>query len=117
MAIIEESTRQQKVGRLIQKELSSIFQKECSDYVTGVIATVTKVRVSPDLSYAKVYMSIFPFNKNEELMQRFTSGKKHIRLYLGKRVKSQLRIVPELSFYLDDSMEYIENIETLLKED
>ena len=111
----EETTRQLKVGRLIQKEISLILQKEASNLVTGVIATVTKVRVSPDLSYAKVYMSIFPFAKNEEIMAKLSTADKQIRLYLGRQVKNQLRIVPALSFFLDDSMEYIENIDSLLK--
>ena len=111
----EESTRQLKVGRLIQKELSLIFQKEASSLVAGVISTVTKVRVSPDLSQAKVYMSIFPFAKSQEVMAKISASDKLVRLHLGKQVKTQLRIVPGLSFFLDDSMEYIENIDTLLK--
>lgn len=111
----EESTRQLKVGRLIQKEISLIFQKEVSSLVIGVIATVTRVRVSPDLSYAKVYLSIFPFTKSEEVMTKITASEKRIRMHLGNQVKNQLRIVPALAFFLDDSMEYIENIDTLLK--
>lgn len=110
----EETTRQLKVGRLIQKEISSIFQKECSGLTTGVVMTVTRARISSDLSYAKVYLSIFPFDKSDAVMERVTSATKQIRLFLGRHVKNQLRIVPQLAFFLDDSMEYIDNIDSLL---
>lgn len=110
-----ESTRQQKVGRLIQKEIGDILLKEGAELVKGVMVTVTAVRVSPDLSYAKAYFSIFPFNKNQEVMTALNSANKQIRGILGRRVKTQLRIVPSLAFFLDDSMEYLENIESLLK--
>ncbi len=113
----EETTRQLKVGRLIQKEVSSLYMKECSNLVSGAIVTVTKVRVSPDLSYAKVYLSVFPFNKSDIIMEKMQNASKQIRLHLGKKVKTQLRIVPELAFFLDDTMEYIENIDNLLKEE
>lgn len=110
-----ESTRQQKVGRLIQKEIGDILLKEGSELVKGVMVTVTAARVSPDLSYAKVYFSIFPFSKNPEVMQKLNAANKQIRGALGNRVKMQLRIIPALAFFLDDSMEYVENIDNLLK--
>lgn len=114
--MVEETTRQLKVGRLVQKELSSILLKEASALVYGAMVTVTKVRVSPDLSSAKVYLSIFPFAKNEAMMARIIAGTKQLRLFLGRSVKNQLRIVPTLSFFLDDSIEYIEKIDSLLKD-
>ena len=115
--IKEETTRQLKVGRLIQKELSLIFQKEAAHLAVGAIMTVTKARVSPDLSYARVYLSVFPSNKGEAIVAKVTVAQKQLRMYLGKRVKTQLRIVPGLSFFLDDSQEYYENIDNLLKQD
>ncbi len=115
--IKEETTRQLKVGRLIQKELSLIFQKEASQIPIGAMLTVTKVRVSPDLSYAKVYLSVFPSSKGEAMIAKVTAAQKQLRMYLGKRVKTQLRIVPGLSFFIDDSIEYYENIDSLLKDD
>lgn len=110
-----ESTRQQKVGRLIQREIGDMLLKEAAGFVTGAMVTVTQVRVSPDLGYAKVYFSVFPFARNPEIMDRLNAANKQIRLELGRRVKSQLRIVPELAFFLDDSMEYVEKIDNLLK--
>lgn len=111
----EETTRQQKVGRLVQKEIGSLFLREASTMVYGAMVTVTKVRVSPDLSSAKVYLSVFPFEKNNYIMDRVKAGSGQLRLLLGRSVKTQLRIVPTLSFYLDDSIEYIERIDSLLK--
>ena len=78
--------------------------------------TVTTVRVSPDFGYAKIYFSIFPFNKSEQVMQSLNDNNWFLRRELGKRIRNQLKVVPELQFFLDDSLEYIENIDTLLKE-
>ena len=110
-----ESTRQQKIGRQIQKDISDIFLREGAVYVKGVMATVTKVKVSPDLSSARVYVSVFPFDKSEEILGNLKFNAAHIRHTLGTRVKHQLRIVPELTFYIDDSLEYIARIDELLK--
>jgi ribosome-binding factor A len=89
--------------------------KEARDLVQGAMVSVTIVRVSPDLSFAKIYLSVFPYAKAEEIVERLTENVWLIRRALGQRVRNQLRIVPELDFRLDDSLEYIENIDNLLK--
>ena len=111
-----ETTRQQKINRLIQKELSEIFQRETMQ-MQGVIISVSIVRISPDLGLAKIYLSIFPSNKGEELLANIKTNTKSIRFALGQRVGKQLRIIPELAFYLDDSLDYLENIDKLLNSD
>ena len=111
----QESTRQQKISSLIRRDISDIFLKEARDLVQGAMVSVTIVRVSPDLSFAKIYLSVFPYAKAEEIVGRLTENVWLIRRALGQRVRNQLRIVPELDFRLDDSLEYIENIDNLLK--
>jgi ribosome-binding factor A len=109
------STRQNKVSRLVQKELSGIFQKECSHLCQGKMITITVVRMSPDLSLAKVYLSIYPTTKTKETLDLMNADKKQIRLELGKKIRHQLRITPELAFFIDDSLDYLDKINTLLK--
>lgn len=111
----QESTRQQKFGKQIQKDLSDIFIKEAAAIVRGVMVSVTKVRMSPDLSSARVYISIFPFAKSEEIAKAINAEAVMIRHALGTRVKNQMRHVPNMAFYVDDSLEYIENIDSLLR--
>ncbi|PCJ82097.1 MAG: ribosome-binding factor A [Flavobacteriales bacterium] len=106
-----ESRRQSKVSRLLQRELGEIFQR--SSY-SGAMVTITMVRISPDLSFAKVYLSIFPENLKEKAFERIQSNGWEIRKKLGMRVRNQLRIVPELVFFIDDSFEYSERIDELL---
>lgn len=108
-----EGTRLNKVGRLLQKELGDIFQKQTQG-MRGTLVSVSAVRVSPDLGVAKVYLSIFPSDKATELLGSIESNNKAIRYDLGQRVRTQLRKIPELSFYLDDSLDYIDNIDKLL---
>lgn len=110
-----ESNRQQKINRLIQKELSEIFLLETKK-MHGVLISVTGVRVSPDLGLAHAYLSIFPSEKSAELLKNINENVKSVRYELGKRVGKQLRIIPELMFHLDDSLDYIENIDKLLKD-
>ncbi|MFT4073631.1 MAG: 30S ribosome-binding factor RbfA [Dysgonamonadaceae bacterium] len=110
-----ETTRQQKINRLLQKELSEIFLLDAKR-IPGVIITVSAVRVSPDLGLAKAYLSFFPTAKGKELLAAIKENVKTIRYDLGKRVGKQLRVVPELAFYLDDSLDYVENIDNLLKD-
>lgn len=110
-----ESTRQQKIARQIQKDMSDIFIKEGAVLVAGSMVSVTRVRVSPDLSMAKVYISIFPFDRSRQILDTLQANLPQIRGFLGKRVGKQLRIVPELMFYVDDSLEYISHIDELLK--
>ena len=108
------SPRQDKISRLLQRDLSDIFQKESLNLFKGALVSATIVRVSPDLSVAKVYVSIFSPNKDIDIFALINKNKKSIRYKLAERVKNQLRIVPELVFYVDDSLDYIENIEGLL---
>lgn len=110
----KETQRQQKVSRSVMRDISDIFLSEGKELTQGAMVSVTKVRIVPDLSYAKVYISVFPFDKGEEILQRMRTNDWQIRFWLGKKVKQQLRIVPELAFHLDDSLEYVANIDSLL---
>ncbi|MFN4122689.1 MAG: 30S ribosome-binding factor RbfA [Flavobacteriales bacterium] len=110
-----ESTRQKKVARLIQKEIAELFTLMGNGLNPGGMITVTTVRVSPDLSFAKVYLSVFKGLKAEQVIRNVEHASKEIRLKLGNKVRHQLRIVPELAFYLDDSLDYFERIDELLK--
>jgi ribosome-binding factor A len=109
-----ESTRQKKVARLLQKEIGSILQQKTSE-LGGKMITVTVVRMSPDLSLAKIYLSFFPVKENEDPLSSVKEHTAQIRYELGNKVHNQLRIVPELAFFVDDSLDYIEKIEKLLK--
>jgi ribosome-binding factor A len=109
-----DGTRLNKIGRLLQKELGDLFQKQTQGK-NGPLISVSAVRVSPDLSMAKVYLSIFPSGKGPELLEAVEHNARTIRYDLGQRVRMQLRKIPELSFFLDDSLDYIENIDNLLK--
>ena len=108
-------TRQNKVGRLIQKELSSVFHLEARSHFPGTMITITVVRISTDLSVAKIYLSIFPSEKGIETMALINEHKKHLRFELGNRIRNQVRIIPELAFFIDDSLDYAQHIEDLLK--
>ena len=109
-----QETRQNRISRLLQKELSSIFQSQTRK-TNGVLVSVTKCRVSPDLSICTAYLSIFPSERGDEIMKNINSSEKTIRYELGTRVRNQLRIIPELRFFIDDSLDYIEHIDELLK--
>lgn len=111
-----ETTRQAKIARLLQKELSEIFRQQTAK-THGTIVSVSAVRVSPDLSIARVYLSVFPSAKAAELMDSVNKSAKTIRYELAQKVRFQLRKTPELSFFLDDSLDYIENIDHLLQAD
>ena len=109
-----ETTRQNKIARLIQKELSEIFLLQTKS-MPGILISVSAVRISPDMSIARVYLSVFPSEKGEEMVQNINGNMKSIRYELGSRVRHQLRIIPELKFFVDDSLDYIEKIDSLLK--
>ena len=111
-----ESTRQQKISRLLQKELSDIFLKLARNN-GGVIITVTSINVSADLSIAHINLSLFPTDKGEAVMELIKLNDKNIRFELGNRMRHQLRIIPELVFHLDDTLDYIDHIDDLLKKD
>ena len=109
-----ESTRQAKIARLLQKELSEIFRQQTAK-THGVIISVSAVRVTPDLSIARAYLSVFPSDNAQAMIDSITRNAKTIRYELAQRVRYQLRKTPELQFYLDDSLDYIENIDHLLE--
>ncbi|MDR1005253.1 MAG: 30S ribosome-binding factor RbfA [Bacteroidales bacterium] len=113
-----ESNRLQKVGRLIQKDLGDILRLEARNLFNGAIISVTKVSVSADISLARVYISIFVVGKQtkEDIMTLITHNKKTLRSLLSQRIRHQLRIIPDLAFFLDDSLDYAANIDRLLKE-
>jgi len=112
-----DTTRQNKISRLIQKDMAEILQKEGRNFFSGVLISVTNVRVSPDLSIARVYVSIFPSEKGTEILAEIKKLHSKIRGLLGLKVGKQLRIVPQLDFHIDDSLDYIDNIDRLLKEE
>jgi len=110
-----ESKRQQKISRLIQRDLGEIFQKDAKGYFSNAFITVTKVRVSPDLSLAKAYLSLMLVEDKEDFIQHINEMKGLVRRFLGERIGKKIRIVPDLHFYLDDSAEYADNIDRILK--
>jgi ribosome-binding factor A len=110
-----ESTRQKKVSRLIQKELAEIFLRKGNEIAPGKMVSITQVRVSPDLSFAKTFISIFPSVNQQDVLASIKDHTGKIRYELGMKIRSQLRIVPEIAFYIDDSLDYIDNIDKLLK--
>jgi ribosome-binding factor A len=111
-----DSTRQKKIGRLLQKDISEMFQRELKELVLGSLVSVSVVRVTPDLGLARIYLSIFPPDKKEEVFNNLVEHTSRVRYALGRRVGKQLRIIPELEFFQDDSLDYLENIDRLLKE-
>lgn len=113
--MLQENTRQQKVARQIQRDIADILQREGAHLVQGVLVTVTTVRISPDLGYAKVYVSIFPYEQHTAVLDKLEESNWFIRRQLGLRIRNQLKVVPELQFFIDDSLEYIEQIDEALK--
>ncbi len=109
-----QETRKNRISRLLQKELAEIFQSQTRK-THGVLVSVTRVRISPDLSICTAYLSIFPSDRGEEFLKNITANEKTLRYELGTRVRNQLRIIPELRFFIDDSLDYIDRIDELLK--
>lgn len=109
-----QETRQARICRLLQKELSLIFQSQ-TRAMHGVMVSVTRVKISPDLSICTAYLSVFPSDKGEEIVNNITRNERQVRYELGTRVRNQLRIIPELRFFIDDSLDYLERIDELLK--
>lgn len=110
-----ESTRQQKVARLVLKELAEIMRLSSRNFGSGVMISVPVVRLTPDLGLARVYLSIFPPEKGQETLKQVKENAKTIRFDLGRKVGKQLRIIPELQFFIDDSLDYANRIDELLK--
>ena len=111
-----EGKRQAKISRMLQKELSEIFRRQTAA-MGGVMVSVSSVKVSPDLGIAKAYLSIFPSERAEEILSNIKAQSKTVRYELAGRVKEILRKCPDLQFYLDDSLDYRENIDRLLASD
>ena len=109
-----QETRQNRIARLLQKELSLIFQSQ-TRMMHGVMVSVTRCRISPDLSICTAYLSVFPSEKGDDIIKNVTNNEKTVRYELGTRVGKQLRIIPELRFFIDDSLDYIDRIDELLK--
>ncbi|MDR0582594.1 MAG: 30S ribosome-binding factor RbfA [Prevotellaceae bacterium] len=110
-----ESTRQQKVGRQLQKDIAEIIRRQGMSAYGGAMVSVTSVRMSPDLALARVRLSIFPSDRAAAVMTAVNQQSRSIRGELGKRIAKQMRIVPELVFAVDDSLDYVEKIDELLK--
>ena len=109
-----QETRQNRIARLLQKELAEIFQAQ-TRAMHGVLVSVTRVRISPDLSICTAYLSIFPSDNAQQMLENIRRNEKSVRYELGQRVRNQLRIIPELRFFIDDSLDYLEHIDQLLK--
>ena len=109
-----DGKRLEKVNRLIQKELGDVFQKELKPKVPMLMITVTHVRVTSDLGYANVYLSVFGVDDKKKVIEEVAQNGRAIRGLLGNRIRHQMRVVPELRFFEDDSLDYIENIDNLL---
>lgn len=107
-------TREEKISRMLQKEFGDIFLLYAKK-MQGVIISVSDVNISPDFSLARVYLSIFPNEKAQDVFSLINIDQKSLRFELGKRIKDSLRIVPEIAFVLDDSLNYLEKIDNLLK--
>lgn len=110
-----ETNRQKKIAGVLQKDLAEVLQLAARDGMKGVIISVTKVHVTTDLSLAKVYISIFPQLKREILFEGIKANTQSIRHEMARRTKNQLRRMPDLMFYIDDSLDYIEEIDSALK--
>jgi ribosome-binding factor A len=111
-----ESTRQHKIGRLLQKEMSEVIRVDLPHFFREGLVTVTKANVTSDLSIARFYLSIFGIKEKEAFLENIRKHSSEFRYKLGNRIHNQLRIVPQVEFFEDDSLDYIDNIEKLLKE-
>jgi len=114
---MEETNRQKKIAGVIQKDLVDVLQRAAQEGMKGIIISVSKVRVTTDLSIAKVYLSVFPSDKRDALVKGIQSNTTMIRHELAKRTRNQLRRMPELTFFGDDSLDYIEDIDKSLRGD
>lgn len=110
-----ESTRQQKIARLLQKELSTIFLQYGRN-LPGVLITVSEVRITPDLAIARAYLSIFPVANANTVLEKIQDDVKSIRFELGNNMRHQLRIIPELFFHVDETLDHLEHIDRLLNQ-
>ncbi len=112
----QETNRQKKIGKLLQQDLTDIIQQELRKNARShIIVSVSKVRVTTDLSIAKAYLSIFPDEKAETVMNNLQQHQSHLKHLLAQRTRHQLRKMPELNLYIDDSLEYKQGIDEALK--
>lgn len=111
-----ESKRQQRFGGVVQQDLAEIFLREGNTWLPGTMITVTRVRMTPDLSIARVYLSFFNTQETDEPIKKIQSRVKEIRYKLGNKIKNQVKIVPELEFFADDSLRYSEQMDKLFDE-
>lgn len=111
------SIRQKKIESVLQKELSNIFRENAREYCLGAMVTVTAINVAPDLSFAKAFLSVFGAKDNDEAFKQVQQSKREIRFHLGKRLGKSMRRIPELAFEIDDSLDYAEEIDRILKDD
>ena len=109
-----DSTRQKKISRMLQKELAEILRQKTPELANGKMITVTTVRISPDLALARVYLSIFPSDEGEKVLDSIKGASVRLRHELGQKIRKQVRVIPQLAFFIDDSLDYIENIDSLL---
>ena len=110
-----ETNRQKKIAGVLQKDLVDVLQKAAQDGMKGIVISVTKVHVTSDLSQAKAYLSIFPTDKRDPILEGIISNTSTIRYELAQRTRNQLRRMPELTFFVDDSLDYIDDIDAALK--
>jgi ribosome-binding factor A len=108
-----ESKRQQKFAGVIQEDLAAILQRESSSYLPNTMVTITKVRVTPDLAIARVFLSFFSNNNNQLALQTIKQHASEIRYKLGSRIKDQVRVIPQLEFFIDDTSEYVDRMEKI----
>jgi ribosome-binding factor A len=111
-----ESKRQQRFGGVIQQDLAEIFLREGNAWFPGTMITVTRVRMTPDLGIARIYLSFFNAQDSDEFINKIRSRTKEIRYKLGKKIKDQAKNVPELEFFADDSLQYTEKMDRLFDE-
>ncbi len=109
-----ESTRQQKYARLIQKELGEIFQRDTKHMFGKAFITITLVKMSPDLGFAKVYLSIFMAEDRNEMLTQINERKSQVRKLLGQRIGKQVRIIPEIAFFIDDTEDHAHKMDSLI---
>ncbi|WP_158990416.1 30S ribosome-binding factor RbfA [Mucilaginibacter sp. L196] len=108
-----ESKRQQKFAGVIQEDLAAILQRESSSYLPNTMVTITKVRVTPDLAIARVFLSFFSNNNNQLALQTIKQHASEIRYKLGSRIKDQVRVIPQLEFFIDDTSEYVDRMDKI----
>ena len=111
-----ETNRQKKIAGILQEELADVLRISTQEKLKGVIISVTKVKVTPDLNEAKVYLSVFPSDKRDVIFQEIVSDSPKVKHQLAQRMRHQMRKMPDLTFYIDDSLDYIDNIDAALKD-